>query len=334
MDQNRKKFHQLCIKDICGEISRREKASLDRWLKENPENQAYYAQMQKTYEKILSHSVDTPDPDLHWKRLSVRLGLNIRPQKQTKRQAWQPILRPALGFAMVLLLAFGIGVFLRYEGKPALTQFAAAYGQKETVTLSDGSVVRLNSGSSLSFEGDFTGKERRVILSGEAFFDVAHETRPFIVETANAETRVLGTRFDVWARGTETRVIVKSGKVQLTPKDSDHGVLLTADKTSRVVQCRLDSAQTINAEYRLGWLKDRLIFDHTPLKEAAGELERFYNVRIVLEKDSLSNKTLSASYENTPVETVLLSIAHALNLQMDFRDGVYFLRDVQSGIKG
>ena len=64
--------------------------------------------------------------------------------------------------------------------------------------LADGTKVWLNSASRLIYPQSFMGKERRVVLSGEAFFDVAHDAeRPFIVETSRMNVKVLGTRFNV-----------------------------------------------------------------------------------------------------------------------------------------
>ena len=81
------------------------------------------------------------------------------------------------------------------------------YGETASIQLSDGSMVELNSGSTIKYARSF-GDERRVSLQGEAFFDVEKETRPFIVETFNGSVRVLGTTFNVKAWDDESKTVV------------------------------------------------------------------------------------------------------------------------------
>ena len=100
----------------------------------------------------------------------------------------------AVAASIVLLIAVGAGFWLQP------TTLTAPTGERLAATLPDGSTVELNSGARLSYARAFGGKARTVRLTGEAFFDVAHDAqKPFMVKTFNADVTVLGTRFNVRA---------------------------------------------------------------------------------------------------------------------------------------
>ena len=114
-------------------------------------------------------------------------------------------------------------------------------GQRSKVKLPDGSIVNLNSQSTLIFPKEFSDTIRQVELSGEAFFDVVRdESKPFIVKTNNLETKVLGTTFNVRAFSDESEINVSlvTGKVMVKNindiDNSDKQILLPGEKQIRI----------------------------------------------------------------------------------------------------
>ncbi len=165
------------------------------------------------------------------------------------------------------------------------------------------------------------------MLDGEAYFKVAYNKRSFIVITKHARITVLGTQFNVWDRGDKTRVIVKEGRVKLSSVLSDSsGVELTTGQMSQVFGHHApEPPNSVDTKYLLGWLENRLAFEKTPLHEIIAELERFYDVSILLSDTTLANQTITAEFEDASIQDVLSSICLTLNMRWKFESKKYII---------
>lgn len=215
------------------------------------------------------------------------------------------------GLAATVLILIGLG-FLLWQLPERAT---APAGKQAHVTLPDGSVVVLNSASTLTYPRHFDETVREVHLDGEAFFEVEPETRPFHVATFNADVTVLGTRFNVRSRTHETvlgtTVTLESGSVRVTSAaEAGESVVLEPGQTVRVgsAQATLvrlgDQATRASLAWRNGY------FDFSePLHLAIAELERRFDIEIELAPE-LANDSLAILF-NTPetAETLLQDIA-------------------------
>ncbi|MCG8603977.1 FecR domain-containing protein, partial [bacterium] len=203
------------------------------------------------------------------------------------------------------------------------------YAQQLQLQLPDGSSVKLNSDSELEFTRAFHDSVRVVQLLGEAYFQVVKDQRPFVVITENARIRVLGTSFNVSSRDSETRVIVRTGKVSLQSAiASGHArVVLTADQMS---ECRGEGHPLqpveVDTDHVLGWLEGNLVFERTQLRETVIELKRYYGVEIVLADSSLGFDTITGTFRNRSLETVLASICLSMDLSYSLEKGKYIIR--------
>lgn len=193
-------------------------------------------------------------------------------------------------------------------------------GKTYEVVLSDGSHVVLNADSRLTFPVNFEGKdERKVKLVGEAFFKVAKDAEhPFIVETPQVSTTVLGTEFDVkaYADGA-AKVVLLSGsvKVNKTGKATDkEAVVLTPGQ-----EVLLSSDTQILDVTNLGedavratkWKDGLFAFHSTPLLEAIKDIGRWYNVDVEVTDQSLKTSTISL---NIPRKVSLEDFVNSINL--------------------
>lgn len=203
---------------------------------------------------------------------------------------------------------------------PAAT-YAAAPGQRKTVTLPDGTQFTLAPASRLTVARDYGRNRRDVRLDGEAYFTVAHDpSRPFIVRAANAVVTDIGTRFDVraYAGDAESRVAVAEGRVALGPArspDRTSPIVLTAGEISGV-----DAHNRITAPARgdvatlTSWTHGVLELHDVPLGDAIPELVRWYNVNIRLADPALSGLRLTVSLRDTPATDAVTLIAATLGL--------------------
>ncbi len=325
-------YENLLARYFAGEASAEERAALTAWRRTSAENERTFAAFEKIWNDAgAEQQPRIPNIDRAWQELEAKLGL---PQAQTRARILEmkkPEPRVALAHvfawrgrsgmlaaAAILLLAFSTLLYRLWQSAPALQTLVTANAEQRKIELPDGSVVALNSGSTLEYPKTFAGATREVKLSGEAFFEVAHDgAHPFLVNTANAQIKVLGTKFGIWSREEETRVVVREGRVALRGNEPQSaGVELMANQMSiRRMQEAPEAVRAIEAQYALGWLEGRIVFDQAALTEVVAELQRVYNVEIALAKPSLALNTITGSFNRKPVESVLASICLTLNLQ-------------------
>lgn len=180
------------------------------------------------------------------------------------------------------------GGSLQYEAgevKPAIAYntLATPRGGQFQVVLSDGTKVWLNAGSSIRYPVAFTGSERMVEVTGEAYFEVTHDaTAPFIVKTARQAIKVLGTRFNVNAYVDEpiASTTLLDGAVTIASGNSSRflkpGEQLTTQYASGEVTVR-----TVNTDNVIAWIGGKFSFDHSDVSTVMRQLARWYDVDVV-----------------------------------------------------
>ena len=191
--------------------------------------------------------------------------------------------RSGLPIAVAALALAGAGLAV-WMWPQTLT---APRGATVAADLPDGSDVVLSGGSTLRYRRGLRGRVREATLDGEAFFDVAAEGRPFVVETFNAEVEVLGTSFNVRARSGDlqpaTVVAVASGAVGVEAKGvPERAVRLAPHQMSRVAGgAEAPTAPAaVDLEAALAWRSGGLFFSGEPLGNVLDELERRLAVEI------------------------------------------------------
>ncbi|MGN0282369.1 MAG: FecR family protein [Prevotella sp.] len=169
-------------------------------------------------------------------------------------------------------------------------------GATYDIVLSDGTEVKLNADSKITFPVHFNGSERIVELEGEAFFSVVRdEDHPFIVKSTHASTTVLGTEFDVKAYADmPTSVVLKSGKVMVhSNMKGEDGVTLLPNQMATIKKDGVVSLVNANAENLTMWTSGKFCFDTTPLLTLAKDMGRWYNVNIEIADEMLSSNPIS-----------------------------------------
>jgi transmembrane sensor len=233
--------------------------------------------------------------------------------------------------------------------KTASNTISTKPGSKSKIELPDGTQVWLNADSKLEYNGDFSGKYREVTLSGEAYFDVVKDkSRPFIIHTSSVRIKVLGTAFNVRSypadKTTETSLI--RGSVEITMNSQpDKKVILkpnekvVIDNATAVTDPAKDPPKKINSGeamivgnvhldkkyqevYETMWVKNKLAFDETPFDYMIAEIERWYNVEIIVKNKSLSTNTYTVTFENKSLDEVLEGLQFAAHFQYQHKDGV------------
>ncbi len=186
------------------------------------------------------------------------------------------------------------------------------WGQKLNVTLSDGTKVVLNSGSTIRFAERFEGDSREVELIGEAFFDVVeNKDKPFLIKTADLTTEVLGTSFNVnaYPDKEEIAVTLASGKVKIASADSTVVIHPNEQAVFNNLKKTINTSEVQINPY-IDWKNGIIHIKDATLAETTEILERWYGVDFVFENEKLENCHITATYNNQTLATVLESIKH------------------------
>ena len=244
------------------------------------------------------------------------------------------VFRIAASIILVLGAAVFAYLYLFNESGVVYLTKTTERGQRLTFLLADGSRVKLNSESTITYPERFEGSTREIQLSGEAFFEVKRDPdKPFVVISDDVNTEVLGTSFNVRAFPDENIVVtVSSGKVNVFTGKRDFSVQKTAD-SQRVTNVVLTAGQQatyhISRQYlshgvvslgrHIGWKDGILRFDETPLGEVAEILQRWYDVEIGFESDHLSSCKVTSTFRSETIEDVLeeLKFIFKLNYTID-----------------
>ncbi len=153
------------------------------------------------------------------------------------------------------------------------------FGARTHFTLPDGTMVWLNSGSTLTYSGNFL-KHRNVELQGEAFFDVVKAKTPFVVNTTYGYVNVLGTAFNVQAYpDNDFAVTLERGSVRLTGRNEGQEQVLVPGEQVRLENGRFVKNK-VDTELFTSWKEGKLIFQREAFPAMMDRLERWYNVEI------------------------------------------------------
>ncbi|HEU4588170.1 MAG TPA: FecR domain-containing protein [Gemmatimonadales bacterium] len=334
---------------VSGDASADEAAAVERWVAADPEHARVLELMRTVWAEAGAPRLEV-DIDAGWQAVRRTMPARRTPARSFHLQAQTPArpryawLRVALPWAAAAALVAVAGTFAWREHRgtgtraaptQAAREYATTRGQRAEVTLVDGTRVLLNSDSRLRLQSGYGVRTRDVELEGEAFFVVQHdEQRPFRVHSRGAVSEDLGTEFSVrsYPEDSAVVVLVVSGRVAMR---SDHaaaagaaatpaatrGVELGRGQMGRIDQAgRVSVSDNVDLVGPLAWREGRLEFDQVPLATVLRELERWYDLDIVLEDSSLAQAPVTASLRKRTADEALGIIAGVLDLQYR-RDG-------------
>lgn len=178
------------------------------------------------------------------------------------------------------------------SGEPEMKTISTPRGKDYELVLSDGTVVLLNADSKITFPTRFTGNKRTVKLVGEAYFKVSkNKHRPFIVETGNLYTKVLGTEFNLKAYPhSDVNVTLIKGSVAVNAEGKE--VMLKPGENAEYSENKDIEVTTVDTEGYIQWKDGYFYFDNVPLIDVVRDLGRWYNVNIEIRNNSLMSYRL------------------------------------------
>ncbi|HEX5168761.1 MAG TPA: FecR domain-containing protein [Cyclobacteriaceae bacterium] len=305
----------------------------NRWLEQHPEKASLvirakglikslrcrdtYAMNEESYNKVLDNLV----------QFNHDASFVMEERRSTERRyhiAWVAAALLLLGVAFAGLYKT---FYKKEENKKEIVQFVTKVvpkGVKTTLVLPDGTIVKLNSLSTLRYPKVFSATSREVFLTGQAFFNVTrNENSPFLVHTENFTTRVLGTSFDIrsYSDEKEKHVAVVTGKVMVATI-TGLSETLTPDEMTIYKNNKMTRTSGYNHDTVLGWKDGFLEFKGADFFEVTDQLSRWYGVDFRVEKGLKIDGKYTGEYRNESLENVLKGIAFSSDFEFTIEDKI------------
>ncbi|NGP89251.1 FecR family protein [Fodinibius halophilus] len=346
---------QILRKYIRGQCSEQELRQLGEWLQEQPANEDFFEFFIEHWQsnEEVDFEVDAQEAWKHFKRkqdiasssdtrefpaaIQSKRSYAVHGNRSKQRKGYWY----SLAAAAIILIAglYGVSQYVvdlqsSDVNKMEAQEITTSKAQRIKLKLSDGTLVTLNAESVLKIPEDYGISSRTLHLQGEAFFDVKHEEhRPFVVHTPKGYVKDLGTQFNVMAYdSSRIEVAVKEGLASIGEIKKDKTlndlVELTPNKLGVLEkEGGLTVSDIKDMKLFTGWAEGQLVFRKTPFPEVVERLERWFDIESVIKDSSLRKRTLTATYDNMPLNEVLQVVAISIHASYERHNGTVTFRD-------
>lgn len=276
--------------------------------------------MKEYLEKRFRH-IRNVDPETHrqWLRLQQAIvQREISPNRRTWF-AW-PRWAPAIAAVVILIgISFYVASIDHLATSDSPNTYATVRGERHEILLTDGSTVTLAPASELVVHRLQGEKPRQVSLKGEAYFSVHRGDAAFIVSTEYADVEVVGTEFNVRARGEVLEVGVLSGSVNVRLKNGERAESLLLSRLQMAIISRDGLSKHLGAIPSAGypgWMHGKLLLDRTPFEEACREIELRFNVTVEGLDGKLSSNRVTGILNARSAEEAVVALCELAGVKV------------------
>jgi len=332
MIQIDEKYLILITKSFSKDLSKEEEQELNQWLATDPTHQQLLQEFKESWDAANQYGLKfSPNKEKAWRDVSQRLGLD----KEDKEQAPIRTIFPWMRVAAAIVLVFLGSWFLWRMNNPNSWVEIASENSIKQILLPDSTKVWLSQNSSIRYQEDLGAEnERRVILEGEAFFEVTHNpSKPFLVQALETETKVLGTSFNVLARKNTPDILVSvvTGRVQFRNSNTDHKKLILEPGTQGVytkATAALLKRDTKNQNF-LFWKNKKLDFENATVQDALHDLEKSYGVQFIIQDSSIGSRRITTSFQQESIEQIIAELSVLLDVEIKKSDTTYIIQTLK-----
>jgi ferric-dicitrate binding protein FerR (iron transport regulator) len=314
MDETHATYELLILREFEGELSAQERKELDTWLQDS-RNLAFYEEQKKLWQAVNDYG--------RMRRIHKKQALRKVETRLFDSFPAVDFLRKLERAAAILFIPLLLaGVWLFNTRQPVRSgeeqimynTVEVPLGMRSSMVLPDGTSVSLNAGSTLKYPVAFQQEDRRVELTGEAYFDVKKDRhRPFIVSTSDIAVHVLGTSFNCSAYPDDEQIITAlvegeieisgkaNGQHRLSVKPGEVAVFSKQGKTIEKNKAGLDKY--------IAWKSGKLIFRDDPMTTVLDKVGRWYNVEFRVEDEEILGYEYSATFSGESLDQVLKMLA-------------------------
>ena len=307
-------------------ISEDEIVEILNWIESSPGNQKSYTQLKNLW---VITGLDHPD--------QVRIPTFSFPVAKPTPLS-KNIFRSVLKYAAVFILAFSLGslsLYLRNKIESSklssiYNTIIVPYGERSQIWLHDGTRVWLNSGTKLRYPVVFGRNTREVFIEGEAYFDVAKDTKhPFVVSAGQLKVLVLGTRFNICAYpdDNEFSATLDEGSVNAVNTRNGKGVKL--DSGEQVVLNRETNGLkklSVQTELYTSWKENLLKFEDAPFDEVIKKMERWYDVKITVDHSINTKERYTMTIKTESLREMLQLVSRTTKMNYEIKENIVLLK--------
>lgn len=341
---------KLLARFFTSECSADEYERVEKWSELDPKNKKLLDLLKSVWHKEKKPTRKS-DVNGDWMRVAERAGIiqelkdpviKETPVKKVKQRRssliflkdYRRTLKYAAIFILIILLPFiwkTIKPSFMIQQTLELEEILVENGKQKKLTLNDGTQVILDAGSVFRYLKKFDGETRNVFLKGEGYFEVSPDKeKPFVVNANHAVIKVLGTKFNVraWQHAQKVKVAVVEGKVTLSPKKATPETTVLISKGEESVfpkNGQPSKPQKGDINNHLGWITRDVVFNNMQLQEILYQLERWYNIRFILDENISASNHLTVHIEDRPIEVILELITDLAGLKYKYEGHTVFL---------
>ena len=306
---------ELLERFLKGDVAPDEEVTVARLVEED-------SHIQQIIEDELISSVGEIDP--YKKEQLLKRIKSVMPERSSNQHSlatrvlrWTAILLLPIVSSIITYYVVSSGI--NYQNSPVT--FATGYGEKAEITLPDGSQVWLNSGTTVTYNSSYNNKDRVLNLSGEAYFEVAKDTkRPFIVRTNDIVVEALGTSFNVtsYEEDLSSSSILIEGSIRVSAEGQER-ILNENHRATYYREGNVLATDAVTASDYILWKDGYLYFDNSSFEDIAKRLSRMFNVKIVFTSDKLRPIRFTGTLGNSSIKNVLdiLSLTSPMYYKMN-----------------
>lgn len=364
-DKEIDRINELVINYLTNEINSDDLILFYQWINGDKKNREHFNNIRNTW--ILSEVKPDAEfnPDTSFAKLNKIIKAQAIPEKGNHKIRifrWYHV--AAAGFLLFILGSLMTTLTDRKsqisQSDRDSTEIFIPYGSKSKITLSDGSEVWINAGSSIKYSNSYNKENREIDLRGEAFFDVKTDrSRPFTVKTSRMIVKAAGTKFNLKSypdENTESAILVegtidvevinegrKSESYRLKPNEKlvihSEGALLTNMSETSPPQAvkvkpgpfKVDFTKEVRTELYTSWKDNRWVIEGEPLETLVPVLERRYNLKFRFADEEAKAYKFSGTIQNETIEQILEALTMTAPVKYHIkRDSVLLEIDLNS----
>jgi len=308
-------FNRLITRYLSGELDPGELAAFQAELERDPGKRKLLDEYRKIWDSSgTAAGGESYNLDREWILIKEKIpgfeGAKLR-----------SLLYYSYRIAAVLILGLVLTFSWFYLNPKAGLEKVVAENEPVELTLEDGTRVVVSRHSSLRYSKSFDQEERKIFLSGEAWFDVSKDTtRPFIIDAGAALVEVLGTSFNVnaYKENPVVEITVESGMVGMSAKQDSEDLIVmkagsggTYNKSER--ELKLIPSSDPNS---ISWKTGELFFEGSTLQEVVDLVNHVYGVNLVIMNRELSSCLITVTFRDQTLEAILNVLELTLDLQV------------------
>ena len=297
---NPRKANELLQKYLKGESSAEDEQKILRW---------YFSFTRKDE---LPVTPQEQNEVLRSAKANILAAVREKPVKKISRINYTYLKVAAMLFMLSSVSFFYFRYFKQNTDVFATDQLVSTKaGERKMIVLADGTKVWLNNASVLHYPSKFGSQSRTVKLDGEAFFEVRHQSRPFLIYTKDLKVQVLGTSFNVKAYRADKKssVNVSTGKVSVS--NQQHSIMLIKGEGMTYTHSANEFAKISGSKVTQSnvWKENTLYFRYETLEDISLRLERWYGVKFIIQNKSLLQKRYTLEQHNETLDNVMKALS-------------------------